>query len=521
MSGSSSSSSLSLSSSRSGGGSSRPSSSTSSSSSASESLSCTSFPKSCQWSSITGSMSTASSSSSGGLCSTARRVSSDKELLISLLTIVVVVSPGVLHVDVGITILYGEVIVGLRTGTKDVLLRWKIVQVERRWLGYTPESAVFEFLLTGDRPVAIRVKPLADVNTARAATPKAKALNKAKASKENAHVKVEGGGGEGSLPKPKKHVKSAKDAKDVKAKDAKEVDLDALKADNAAFTRKYEYFQKELFKRYEVEEGNTLAIVEAQRENEAQAEKIAEAQAEIARLKAEVASGRLEKGSAVDGDEDEDADESESESAKEIARLRAENARLKQQQPSAPSDQDKTHITDPADGTRLIARMRFNAQNPEDKLQYNAILRSVQEIVIQVQMPWHKDWRQIPSQFKTDAYTLARTRQPYLARFEDDWATQEIICQYIHNRKTTAYRKGLLARPEKYKHCKANAAKRDQTKPRGHGGRILTVAAAKKAAKGKGKAGAKGKKSRMVVVDSEEEADETEADEEDEEEQDE
>ncbi|KAJ6598743.1 hypothetical protein B0H10DRAFT_2196618 [Mycena sp. CBHHK59/15] len=54
-----------------------------------------------------------------------------------------------------------------------------------------------------------------------------------------------------------------------------------------------------------------------------------------------------------------------------------------------------------------------------------------------------------------------------------------MVKQYIANRRNTAYRRGDLEVPEKYKYLKANTAKRDPSAPRGRKAKVAKVAVKK------------------------------------------
>ncbi len=60
----------------------------------------------------------------------------------------------------------------------------------------------------------------------------------------------------------------------------------------------------------------------------------------------------------------------------------------------------------------------------------------------------------------------ARDTHPFLSRFENDWATEAIIRQYLKNKRKTLYKAGSLEKPKGYEYLKENAAKRDQSKSR-------------------------------------------------------
>jgi hypothetical protein len=56
----------------------------------------------------------------------------------------------------------------------------------------------------------------------------------------------------------------------------------------------------------------------------------------------------------------------------------------------------------------------------------------------------------------------ARDRMPFLERFINDWAIEDLVKQFMKNRRSNHYRKGWLDVPEKYEHLKVNAQKRDR-----------------------------------------------------------
>jgi hypothetical protein len=99
----------------------------------------------------------------------------------------------------------------------------------------------------------------------------------------------------------------------------------------------------------------------------------------------------------------------------------------------------------------------------------------------------------------------ARERHPILKHFQNDWATEEIVKQYIKNKRRHGYKKGFLEPPTQYAYLKANSAKRDPSAPRGKradAARTAKKAAVKKAVAKKNSTSAKAKgKKKMVVVD--------------------
>lgn len=63
----------------------------------------------------------------------------------------------------------------------------------------------------------------------------------------------------------------------------------------------------------------------------------------------------------------------------------------------------------------------------------------------------------------TEKLPQAREQNPFLERFTNDWATEELVKQFIKNKRGNHYRNGWLDVPEKYSHLKKNSLKRDQS----------------------------------------------------------
>jgi len=60
----------------------------------------------------------------------------------------------------------------------------------------------------------------------------------------------------------------------------------------------------------------------------------------------------------------------------------------------------------------------------------------------------------------------ARDQHPFLARFERDWATEEIVKQFVKNKRKNHYANGWLEVPAKYAYLKQNSMKRNPTASR-------------------------------------------------------
>jgi hypothetical protein len=57
----------------------------------------------------------------------------------------------------------------------------------------------------------------------------------------------------------------------------------------------------------------------------------------------------------------------------------------------------------------------------------------------------------------------AQDQHPFLTKFERDWATEEIVKQFVKNRRKNHYANGWLEVPGKYAYLKQNAMKRNRT----------------------------------------------------------
>jgi hypothetical protein len=80
--------------------------------------------------------------------------------------------------------------------------------------------------------------------------------------------------------------------------------------------------------------------------------------------------------------------------------------------------------------------------------------------------------------------TQARNQHPYLQRFANDWATEELVKQYLKNRRGNHYANGWLDVPAKYDYLKGNSQKRNPSGSRRKKALSAAVAAQKKAKKG-------------------------------------
>lgn len=104
-------------------------------------------------------------------------------------------------------------------------------------------------------------------------------------------------------------------------------------------------------------------------------------------------------------------------------------------------------------------------------------------------------------QKKANTPCQARDKIPFLSRFVNDWATEELVKQYLKNRRGDYYRNGRLEVPDKYQYLKANAQQRDPNASR----KRKAVADASSAAKKQKKNNSRAKRLKRVVEDEEDE----------------
>ncbi|KAJ7105987.1 hypothetical protein C8R44DRAFT_942591 [Mycena epipterygia] len=178
-------------------------------------------------------------------------------------------------------------------------------------------------------------------------------------------------------------------------------------------------------------------------------------------------------GKAVDGPLDAiDAADGEESLSDALAR---ENAELRRQLEEAHAQREPTATGPP----EMIPRPRGSAGNnfnieeemglgdtAADHDQYKAPQRNLRDLMLQARINWEVPWAEVAASSKGQLFAVARERHPYLARFTNDWATEEIVKQYIKNKRRHAYKNGWLEAPTKFEYLKANSAKRNPSAPR-------------------------------------------------------
>ncbi|KAJ7125724.1 hypothetical protein C8R43DRAFT_1135292 [Mycena crocata] len=275
----------------------------------------------------------------------------------------------------------------------------------------------------------------------------------------------------------------------------------------------------QLESKYNIEGMNTIDIVYARRENDAAQKHIAKSQKQLEESEARNTALQLELEALKLKDRDVevpvvpnvDANQAIADNANELAQERARNAELQKQldelsnaQAPAPPSQ----IPRPAGS----AGTNFNIQNEmglgtgrTNCNQYLCLMRNLHDLTIQSGMNWELTWSELPASGKAKLFDVARARHPILANYVNDWATEEIVKQFMKNKRKHLYKNGGLEVPAKFAYLKANSAKRDPSASRKR--RTVTVTAHKRAAtaaqKSHKKAKAKKNQAQKRVVDNE------------------
>jgi hypothetical protein len=118
------------------------------------------------------------------------------------------------------------------------------------------------------------------------------------------------------------------------------------------------------------------------------------------------------------------------------------------------------------------------------------VQRNLRDLTMNARINWEVPWAQVPARDKAKLFEVvsrnpalrrlrvrtdlvdnahvrdcvhiqARDQHPFLARFERDWATEEIVKQFVKNKRKNHYANGWLDVPEKYKYLKQNSRKRN------------------------------------------------------------
>ncbi|KAJ7256047.1 hypothetical protein C8J57DRAFT_1721612 [Mycena rebaudengoi] len=290
-----------------------------------------------------------------------------------------------------------------------------------------------------------------------------------------------------------------------------------------AATEAIDPYGPEFEQKFNIEGNNVQEIVYLRQDNDAVNQKLAEQQELMKRLQRELDALKTRPGLAADltnhqGEHSADGVGAEvsDDLAKENAEVRKKLAKLKAHTKAADNEAEKAPamIPRPAGSAGNDFSIEFAmglGTNRADDEQYKALMRNIRDLTLQARINWEEPWSQTPAGVKAQLFAVARERHPYLARFTNDWATEEIVKQFIKNKRRNYYKHGWLEPPAKYAYLKANSAQRDKSAPR-RKRQLAKVDNAKKASKKKAsaKAGpstkANGKK-KAKVIDTDDEDD--------------
>ncbi|THU94656.1 hypothetical protein K435DRAFT_839781 [Dendrothele bispora CBS 962.96] len=145
----------------------------------------------------------------------------------------------------------------------------------------------------------------------------------------------------------------------------------------------------------------------------------------------------------------------------QLAELLQKNKSLEQQLQAAPPSANVDSIPRPTGtaGKDFSIQVAMNLAGSVSKDgKYKALQRCVKDLVGHARVPYDIPWKQVPVQTKSLLYEAARQDQPFLRRYQNDWATEEIAKQYLKNKRKTAYKNGWLKVSDKYTHLKQNSA---------------------------------------------------------------
>ncbi|CDO71845.1 hypothetical protein BN946_scf184939.g69 [Trametes cinnabarina] len=91
-------------------------------------------------------------------------------------------------------------------------------------------------------------------------------------------------------------------------------------------------------------------------------------------------------------------------------------------------------------GLKLRKEMKLS----DNKILYLACLMTVRDLCLAGRLDWKKGIREQSPTALGALYEVAREEQPYLKRFENDWATAQILIQFMANRRKNAIKNGRV-----------------------------------------------------------------------------
>ncbi|GJF00483.1 hypothetical protein PsYK624_167710 [Phanerochaete sordida] len=95
-------------------------------------------------------------------------------------------------------------------------------------------------------------------------------------------------------------------------------------------------------------------------------------------------------------------------------------------------------------GFHLQEEMGLEGSLDGDRM-YNMILATVRELAHAARLDLSRQYREVAAEDLSRIFSMARKIHPYLARFQNDWATAEILKQYLSSARRYGKRKGYFS----------------------------------------------------------------------------
>ncbi|KAJ7612765.1 hypothetical protein FB45DRAFT_874968 [Roridomyces roridus] len=130
--------------------------------------------------------------------------------------------------------------------------------------------------------------------------------------------------------------------------------------------------------------------------------------------------------------------------------------------PSAPSTSSSSGASHKTAGKYTVQiEMRLAGTTKKEKF-YNTIADTIRRLAQQADLPFNFTWKGQPLDKISIIYKAAAEKIPYLQRFENHWATKDLLQQYLKNRRAKMYAKGEATVPEQYEYL-SNSAMRSES----------------------------------------------------------
>ncbi|KAJ7606898.1 hypothetical protein FB45DRAFT_1040842 [Roridomyces roridus] len=133
-----------------------------------------------------------------------------------------------------------------------------------------------------------------------------------------------------------------------------------------------------------------------------------------------------------------------------------------QEQTPTPPTPKYSMIAQPKGKYTVQIEMRLAGMTKKEKF-YNTIADTIRRLAQQADLPFDLTWKGQPLDKISIIYKAAAEKIPYLQRFENHWATKDLLQQYLKNRRAKMYAKGEATVPEQYEYLSTNSAMRSES----------------------------------------------------------